>query len=467
MGLWRFVVVCGSKWVDAGGADSPGRARSGRAMMKQAFALQERGQAGLRSFFVACALAAATVMAGAPAAEAATGAAIVVDAKTGKVLYASDPDGRRYPASLTKMMTLYLLFDSIENGKTKLSSRITISAHAAEQAPSKLGLKPGQTLSVKEAILALVTKSANDVAVAIAEYLGGSEDTFASRMTAKAHALGMSRTTFRNASGLPDPGQFTTARDMATLGRALQDNFPRQFAYFATPSFVFNGRRIGNHDRLLGKVAGVNGIKTGYTRASGYNLVTSVNRDGRLVVAVVLGGASGRARDQHMASLIADYMPRASTGPQKAMVVAAAPTADVVASAGAPLPKKRPGAADPADTGSVVAEATPIAELNSEEGDGGDDAVSTDQPADVAMVPAGWKIQIAAAPTQSGANAIIQNALAKAPKLLASASGYTEPVTKAGATLYRARFGGFRGKAAAQSACAALVKQNFSCLALQ
>ena len=454
-------------------------------MMKRAGALRNGGLAGLRSIFIAC-MASLAVASMAPAAHAAAGAAIVVDAKTGKVLYANDPDGHRFPASLTKMMTLYLLFDAIESGKTNLNARIPISAHAAAQSPSKLGVKPGETISVREAILAIVTRSANDVAVAIGEYLGGSESAFAGKMTATAHAIGMTRTVFRNASGLPDPNQMTTARDMATLGRALHDRFPREFAFFSTPSFVFDGERIANHNHLLGHIDGVNGIKTGYTRASGYNLVTSVERDGRDLVAVVLGGSTGRARDLRMAGLIDDYLPKASTGPRTAPVAVAAavapapapaPAAPVVADA-TPAPRQRPAPAaiaapapiaapTPADTGSVaVADASPApSAADSGEGDGGDDA--TDQPSDNAMVPAGWKIQVAAAPSQATANSALEKALAKAPKLLASVSPYTEPVAKGGATLYRARFGGFRGKDAARNACAVLAKQSIDCIAIQ
>ena len=296
---------------------------------------------------------AASVIATSGAALAAQAAAIVVDAKTGKVLYSSSPDARTYPASLTKMMTLFLLFDALDSGKTTLSSKIPISAHAAAQAPSKLGLKPGQTITVRDAILAVVTKSANDVACAIGEYLAGSEGAFAVRMTNTAHAIGMSKTTFRNASGLPNPEQMTTARDMALLGRALRDRFPRYFPYFSTASFAFGKQRIPNHNHLLGRVPGVNGIKTGYTVASGYNLVTSVDRDGRQVIAVVLGGKTGKARDQRMIALINDYVPKASTGSRTAALVgtnvpaaSAVPVAPVVASAVAPaaspLPPARP-----------------------------------------------------------------------------------------------------------------------------
>ncbi|MBZ0230256.1 MAG: D-alanyl-D-alanine carboxypeptidase, partial [Bauldia sp.] len=229
--------------------------------MRRRSGLLEQGLNWGRLLLVVCLTALAVGTAGA-AAEAATSAAIVVDAKSGKVLYSSNADARCYPASLTKMMTLYMLFEALDSGKVTLSSRITISKHAAAQPPSKLGLKPGQTIAVKDAILALVTRSANDIAAAIGERLGGTESGFASKMTAKARAIGMKSTTFRNASGLPDPAQITTARDMALLGRALQDRFPKYFAYFKTPSFTYGGRKIGNHNRLLGRVAGVDGIKT-------------------------------------------------------------------------------------------------------------------------------------------------------------------------------------------------------------
>src|SRR5215208_2137079 len=239
--------------------------------------------------------------------------AIVVDANSGRVLHETNPDSLRHPASLTKIMTLYLLFEQIEAGKLRLDSRLEVSDHASQQAPSKLGLRPGQTLAVEDAIRALVTKSANDAAVVVAEAIGGDEETFARMMTRKARALGMSRTVYANASGLPDEDQLTTARDQATLGRAIQDRFPRYYRYFATPAFVSHGHAMRNHNKLLGRVEGVDGIKTGYTRASGFNLVTSVRRGPRHIVAVVMGGASGGARDARMRSLIEQQIASAST----------------------------------------------------------------------------------------------------------------------------------------------------------
>ena len=235
-------------------------------------------------------------------------AAIVVDANSGRVLHASNPDSLRHPASITKIMTLYLVFEQIEAGKLRLDTPLPVSAYAASQAPSKLGLRPGQTISVEDAIKALVTKSANDIAVVIAEALGGDEETFAKMMTRKARALGMPRTVYANASGLPDDEQVTTARDQAQLGRAIQDRFPRYYRYFATSSFYFGGRAIRNHNNLLGRVAGVDGIKTGFIRKSGFNLVTSVRRGNRHLVAVVIGGASAGARDARMRSLIEEYI---------------------------------------------------------------------------------------------------------------------------------------------------------------
>jgi D-alanyl-D-alanine carboxypeptidase len=240
-------------------------------------------------------------------------AAIVVDGNSGRVLHASNPDNLRHPASLTKIMTLYLLFEQLEAGQLKLDSRLSVSAHAAAQEPSKLGLEPGQSIEVDDAIKAVVTKSANDVAVVIAEAIGGNETDFAKLMTRKAHALGMTRTVYTNASGLPDDEQVTTARDQALLGRAIQDRFPRYYRYFATSTFRFHGMAIRNHNHLLGQVEGVDGIKTGYTRASGFNLVASLHRGNRHLVAAVFGGSSSGARDARMRGLIEQYIGQAST----------------------------------------------------------------------------------------------------------------------------------------------------------
>ena len=242
-------------------------------------------------------------------------AAIVVDAKTGAVLHQSAPDGPRHPASLTKIMTLYLLFERLEAGKIALGTEMPVSEEAASQAPTKLGLRPGQTIAVEDAIKGLVTKSANDAAVVIAEALGGSQDEFAQMMTKKARAIGMANTTYRNASGLPNDEQITTARDQALLGIAIQQRFPKYYRYFALTSFVYRGSAMRNHNHLLGKVEGVDGIKTGYTNASGFNLVTSVKRGYRHIVAVVLGGRSAGSRDARMRDLIKETIADASSKP--------------------------------------------------------------------------------------------------------------------------------------------------------
>jgi D-alanyl-D-alanine carboxypeptidase len=237
---------------------------------------------------------------------------IIVDGNSGTTLSANNPDGLRHPASLTKIMTLYLLFERLEAGKMKLDTEMQVSEHASEQAPTKLGLRPGQTIPVEDAIKGLVTRSANDAAVVIAEAIGGNEADFAKLMTQKAHALGMARTVYRNASGLPDDDQVTTARDQSTLGRAIQDRFPRYYRYFSTTAFNYHGHSIANHNHLLGNVEGVDGIKTGYTRASGFNLVTSMHRGNRFLVGVVMGGRSGGSRDAIMRSLLAENLEKAA-----------------------------------------------------------------------------------------------------------------------------------------------------------
>ena len=238
---------------------------------------------------------------------------IVVDDKSGFVLHEVSADEPRHPASLTKIMTLYLLFEQLEAGKLSLDTELPISTRAALQNPTKLGLKANQTIKVEDAIKGLVTKSANDAAVVVAEALGGSEEEFAKLMTAKAAALGMTSTTYVNASGLPAEEQITTARDQAVLGRAVQHRFPVYYQYFATPSFRYKGAEMHNHNALLGQVKGVDGIKTGYTEASGYNLTSSVRRDEKHIVAVVLGGTSNGARDARMRQLIEAHISQAST----------------------------------------------------------------------------------------------------------------------------------------------------------
>ncbi|CAN7722481.1 SPOR domain-containing protein [Mesorhizobium sp. LjNodule214] len=441
------------------------------------------------------ALAMAVVVGDVASSMAAKSAAIVVDAKTGKVLYSSDANGRRYPASLTKMMTLYLTFEALAKGRISKNTPVPFSARAAAEPPTKLGVKAGRAVSVETAILSMVTKSANDSATALGELLGGSEPGFARMMTAKARALGMNGTVFRNANGLPDPGQFTTAHDMAMLGIALREHFPQYYGYFSQRSFLYGRQRINGHNRLLGRIKGVDGIKTGYTRASGFNLVSSVSDGNRRLVAVVMGGSSGRSRDNQMASLINAYMPRASTrgggglvakadgdGPIRALAKVFLPKHD------APTPDEKPAVeedttvASADDTAPVVEETAPVVQIKKVKTVAV--AAATEVPAaqvvaayaepapavdpvNTASVPSGWAIQVASSPKQSEAQAFLDKTSKQAPKVLADAAGFTVAFDKDGVTYYRARFGGFGSKSAAWNACSALKKKKIACYAVQ
>jgi D-alanyl-D-alanine carboxypeptidase len=253
-------------------------------------------------------------------------AAMVVDAKTGRTLHAVNEDAPRIPASLTKVMTLYMLFEQMERGRFTMNSELKVSAYAASQPPTKLGLRAGSTIEVEDAIKSMITLSANDSSVVVAEAIAGSEDAFAEQMTRKARSLGMDSTRFYNPHGLPNsPPNITTARDQTILARAIQERFPKYFSLFQMRSFQYGSRTIRGHNRLLGRIEGVDGIKTGYTRASGFNLMTSAKSDGRQIVSVVLGGRSGASRDKIMADLVLASLPRASTGGRSAPMIAEAP----------------------------------------------------------------------------------------------------------------------------------------------
>lgn len=387
-------------------------------------------------------------------------AGIVIDVKSGKTLYSDNADNLRYPASLTKIMTLYMLFGELEAGRVSLNTRMKVSKRAAGQAPSKLALKVGSTIRVKDAISALVTKSANDVAVVISEHIAGTESKFASKMTRTARRLGMKKTTFKNASGLPNKGQRTTARDMARLGMAIQDRYPRYYKYFSTRSFSYKGKKYRNHNRLLGTVKGVDGIKTGYIRASGFNLVTSVKRDGRHIVAVVMGGRTGRSRDSHMKDLIGRYLKTAKKGRR---------STKLVASRQVPVPRARDVAAKAADgklipqirpDEIVTASVTHTAASQEPEIGSADDYGKTD-------LPNGWQIQIGAVPSEEAANILLGSAMNVGTRHLRGKVPFTEPVISKGQTLHRARFAGFTNKSAARKACSYLETKDFSCLALR
>ncbi|NJO34378.1 MAG: D-alanyl-D-alanine carboxypeptidase, partial [Rhodospirillales bacterium] len=239
-------------------------------------------------------------------------AALIVDANTGRVLHAQFADEPRYPASLAKMMTLYIVFEQLQQGRLKPSSRIKISENAANTPPSRLDLEPGSEITVGDAVKALITKSANDIAVAVAEHISGSTEKFAALMTQKARAVGMGSTVFKNPHGLPDANQVTTARDMVTLALRLNDHFPRYYALFATRTFAYNGSLYRNHNTLLGRFEGTDGIKTGYTSASGFNLVSSVRRDGKHIVGAIFGGSTAASRNAHMKTLLTRALHNAS-----------------------------------------------------------------------------------------------------------------------------------------------------------
>jgi len=232
--------------------------------------------------------------------------AIVIDATTGKVVESVNPDEQIHPASLTKMMTLYLAFQALQNGKLKIDQQLPVSSWAANKSPTKLGLRNGQTVSVEDCILGMVTKSANDAATVMAEGLGGSEANFAQMMTAQARLLGMTDTYFNNASGLPDPDQLTTANDMVKLAMALYRDFPQDSHYFATKEFVFRGQVVHGHNHLMDRYPGMDGLKTGFTDASGFNLASTAVRDGHRLFGVVLGSRTAAGRDQLMARLLDD-----------------------------------------------------------------------------------------------------------------------------------------------------------------
>ena len=257
-------------------------------------------------------------------------ASFVINENTKRIYHNTNADTRNYPASLTKIMTLYMIFDALKSKKVSMNTKFKVSKRATRQPPSKLNLAAGSKITVKNAILALITKSANDVATVVAENLGKSERNFAKLMTKKAKKLGMNRTIFKNASGLPNRGQLSTARDMATLGMAIRKNHPNLFKLFKTKSFVYKGIKYTNHNNLLGSYSGTDGIKTGYTNASGFNLVASVERNGQRIIGVVFGGKKARSRDKHMIKLLNKYF---KTVPSKPLVRMAKPSE---------LPKNRP-----------------------------------------------------------------------------------------------------------------------------
>ena len=353
-------------------------------------------------------------------------AALVVDAYTGKVLYSRSADEYRYPASLTKVMTLYLLFEKLEAGKTTLKSRITMTPKGAGMPPSKLGLRAGQTISVEDAILALVTRSANDVASATGAFIAGTEDDFAVLMTKKARALGMSKTTYKNASGLPNSAQKTTARDQATLAKHMREDFPQYYHYFSTEYFAWGKARIRNHNRLLGEYKGTTGLKTGYTNASGFNLTATVERDNKFLIGVVMGGTKAKLRDAHMIEILDKAFPSAIAMKDGNTLMAAISPA--------PTPVVRPVGLIPEDDRSALLQlASSIDDERTDEETYAQGDLSAEMPAPVEtaalQAPLPAAAPAVAAPVTSAAAAPIDSMTAYAVAALRTAEG---PVRQAG-----------------------------------
>lgn len=406
------------------------------------------------------ALVTATAFLVATASALAGSASLVLDVQSGQVLAAENADDLNHPASLTKMMTAYLTFEALRRGEIGWETPVPMSKEAARKPPTKLRVKAGDAITVREAVNAMIVHSANDAAAAMAEKLGGSEANFARMMTAKARSLGMNRTVFVNASGLPASAQVTTARDMARLAVALIRDFPSEYRLFSTQSFTFRGRTVRGHNNLMYRYDGMDGIKTGYTNASGFNLVSAVRDGNRRIIGVVLGGRTAKSRDNKMAALLDQHLGRTSS-PKVATMVAAAKssnTTEVPTLPGVSLSYadeiKR---ADKAESAIMAATAT---------------AVPQDRPAAVTEVasaerPTGkWQIQISTTPSAEGARRILTEAQSAGGAALTGASPYTDVKGTGSATRYRARFGGFATREAAASACEVLKKHSYECLLL-
>jgi D-alanyl-D-alanine carboxypeptidase len=351
---------------------------------------------------------------------------IVVDAATGNVLEAANPDAPRHPASLAKLMTLYMAFEALRDRRITIQQLVPISPRTAATEPTKLGLTPGTRLTVEEAILGLVTKSANDAAAALGELLGGSEDRFAQMMTLRARALGMGRTTFTNASGLPDPDQWSTARDLAILARHLLTDFPGFYPYFSTHSFTFRNRVIFNHDRMLQSYPVADGMKTGYTEASGHNLVTSAIHSGVRLIGVVLGASSNPERDAHMATLLDQGFEQLDVPPERRTAVA----------------NRLPSLVGTAHAASLAAPSV--------------------RPAAHARITVSWTIQVGSFASERAAREAASNAR----RVADGGETHIESASQRGRTMWRAQVIGLT-PAEAQGACSALSRHRSPCMVLR
>lgn len=400
------------------------------------------------SLLAAVTLAGAVTGAAAPAQARYT--SIVIDADSGMVVHNDGADIRNYPASLTKMMTLYLTFEALDARRMTLDQQIPVSHHAEMQSPSKLGLNQGDTIRLEDAILAVVTKSANDMAVALAEAQAGSEAAFALRMTQKAQALGMSHTTFRNASGLPNDQQMTTARDLSTLSLALIKDWPQYYPYFHRSSFTYNGQTMANHNHLMSRYQGMDGIKTGFINKSGFNLAASAVRNGHRLVAVVMGGPSARARDNYMAALLDASFKRVGNGK-------AVPSAVMARIGGG-------------DTQTADA-ASPQVRTDASAGDQDDDqdqaqVIKASASAPAAPARAGqWQIQLGSFKTQAAG----RHAADTASRHLPAGSPRVNAVVRASGhkhhRVFRAVLVGFKDRKTALAACAKVNIKGHACTA--
>jgi D-alanyl-D-alanine carboxypeptidase len=412
---------------------------------------------------------------------------VVVDARNGTILNGENIDALRHPASLTKMMTLYLLFQDLKAGRVKLSTQLRVSSRSASMAPSKLGLRAGSTITVQEAIYALVIKSANDAAATVGENLGGSESAFAIRMTRTARAIGMNRTVFRNASGLPNPGQVTTARDMATLGLRLMRDFPQYYPYFRASQFNFRGRIIRTHNPLVGRFNGTDGIKTGYIREAGYNLVTSTRRGDKRVVGVVLGARSNGARSAYMMSMITRAFPACKDGTTVAAVAGSSKGAvnpiSLASSASATIvqPESKALAVDNDTLAAVAADASsePVvleAEMTPKKKaviEGGmvdgkkqpiivKPAAKQEDTMAVASLPENWTVQISAFRKKRDADAVISTLKKASAAAMQGKEAHTISAKKGRKKVYQVVIKGYSQKDA-KSSCARVAAAGMDC----
>lgn len=395
-------------------------------------------------------------------------AAIIIDANNNNVLYSQSADAPRSPASLTKIMTLYVLFAYMRAGRFSADTPLKVSKHAASQAPTKLYLKPGQTISVRDCIHALVTKSANDAAAVVAENIGGTEENFARIMTQTARNLGMKNTTYRNASGLPNDQQLTTARDQAILAMHIMRDYPEYYGVFETKYFEYKGRKYRNHNRLLFSYKGTNGIKTGYTRASGFNLTASVERGDKHLVGVVLGGASSSSRNAAMVSLFDKHWSKATSGKPRSTGL----IASLLGGPTPPRPSRKPAVAlasavpapvapapEPAVAKPAPEKPRPIVQASLAS------PSRLSAPNATANTMGNYHVQVGSYTSPGDAQNRLGMVRQRAPELLDGHLPFTASFMKDNREWYRARFAGF-SKSDARNTCEALKRLNLDCIAL-